>query len=86
MAEKCRMYANHGALIKHEHKMEGVNSRMDGIQAAILNVKLNYIIDWNDRRIDIAKLYIDRLKNIEELSCLKLEIIQSIHFTYLLLD
>ena len=67
LAEKCRMYANHGALIKHEHKMEGVNSRMDGIQAAILNVKLNYIIDWNDRRIDIAKLYIDRLSEIESI-------------------
>ena len=36
LAEKCRMYANHGALIKHEHKMEGVNSRMDGIKLLFL--------------------------------------------------
>ena len=41
LAEKMRMFANHGALIKHEHQVEGINSRLDGLQAAILSVKLN---------------------------------------------
>ena len=67
LALKCRMYANHGALIKHEHKIEGINSRMDGIQAAILNVKLKYINDWNEQRVCIANQYFNSLKNIEQI-------------------
>jgi dTDP-4-amino-4,6-dideoxygalactose transaminase len=63
LAEKFRMYANHGALIKHQHQMEGINSRMDGIQAAILNTKLPYIKDWTKKRQDAAKLYIKLLSN-----------------------
>ena len=68
LAEKCRMYANHGALVKHEHKMEGINSRMDGLQAAVLNVKLNYILEWTRLRREKASYYSSKLKmnpNIE---------------------
>ncbi len=56
-AIKARMYANHGALIKHKHEIEGINSRLDGLQAAILSVKLNYIHDWTEKRIQNAKFY-----------------------------
>lgn len=42
-AEKCKMYARHGALVKHQHKIEGINFRMDGLQVAILLAKLPYI-------------------------------------------
>ena len=42
-----QMFANHGALIKHEHHMEGLASRLDGLQAAILSVKLPLIHKWN---------------------------------------
>jgi dTDP-4-amino-4,6-dideoxygalactose transaminase len=47
---KLKMYARHGALIKHQHHIEGVNSRLDGIQAAILNVKLSKILEWTEKR------------------------------------
>lgn len=57
LAEKMRMFSNHGALIKHEHKIEGINSRMDGLQAAILSVKLKYIAQWTDLRISRASHY-----------------------------
>ena len=67
LALKCKMYANHGALVKHEHKIEGINSRMDGLQAAILNVKLKYILDWNEKRIRLAKRYYKNLNNISQL-------------------
>ena len=40
LAEKCKMFARHGALIKHQHKIEGINSRLDGLQAAILICKI----------------------------------------------
>ena len=62
-AETARMIANHGALVKHQHKIEGVNSRLDGLQAAILNVKLNYIESWTNQRIQNAALYTQRIQD-----------------------
>ena len=55
--QKAKMYANHGALKKHFHDIEGINSRMDGIQASILSVKLRYINKWTALRQENAKLY-----------------------------
>jgi dTDP-4-amino-4,6-dideoxygalactose transaminase len=65
LAEKCRMYANHGALIKHRHVMEGVNSRLDGLQAAVLSAKLPYLADWTNKRIKHAATYQKYLSGIE---------------------
>ncbi len=64
LAKLFRTYANHGASKnKHDHIYEGINSRMDGLQAAILLIKLKYIKKWNDKRRKIAKLYSSLLKN-----------------------
>ena len=65
LAVKCRMIANHGRIVKYEHKFEGRNSRLDGMQAAILDVKLKYLDGWTEHRIMIAKEYLKRLKNVE---------------------
>mgnify|MGYP000035224123 CR=1 FL=1 len=64
LAEKCRMFANHGALIKHNHLIEGINSRLDGIQAAVLSVKLPYIHSWTEKRKTNASLYTKYLSDI----------------------
>jgi dTDP-4-amino-4,6-dideoxygalactose transaminase len=68
LADKCRMYANHGALKKHQHLIEGVNSRLDGLQAAILSAKLPYILEWTDRRIANAALYDKYLAPINDIT------------------
>lgn len=68
LATKMYRFARHGGLFKGEHEIEGMNSRLDGIQAAILRVKLKYIAGWTKKRQDIASLYSDLLKNIEEIS------------------
>ena len=68
LAQKVRMYANHGALKKHKHLIEGVNSRLDGIQAAILNVKLEHIISWTNKRSFNASIYDNELKDITGIS------------------
>jgi dTDP-4-amino-4,6-dideoxygalactose transaminase len=65
-ANKCRMFANHGSLTKHQHQIEGINSRLDGLQAAILNVKLPHILNWTDNRIKNAALYSEKLESIKE--------------------
>ncbi len=67
LAEKCRMFARHGALIKHKHNMEGINSRLDGLQAAILSAKLPYILEWTDQRIANAKYYDSVLSSIPQI-------------------
>lgn len=66
LGEKIRMYANHGRSKKYDHKFEGVNSRLDGIQAAILNVKLKYLKEWSVKRNNNAKIYNIKLKGIED--------------------
>ncbi len=61
---KIRMYANHGRVEKYNHEFEGVNSRLDGLQAAVLDVKLEHLEEWTERRIAIAKKYDEGLKGI----------------------
>ncbi|HEY8549372.1 MAG TPA: DegT/DnrJ/EryC1/StrS family aminotransferase [Vicinamibacterales bacterium] len=56
-AASARMFANHGRSDKYNHQFEGVNSRLDGIQAAILNVKLRYLDEWTERRRRAAARY-----------------------------
>ena len=67
LATKCRMYANHGALQKHYHLIEGVNSRMDGLQAAILLAKLPYIDKWNHLRKKNALKFNQLLSKIKQI-------------------
>ncbi len=64
LAKKARMYANHGRIEKYNHEFEGTNSRLDGLQAAILDVKLKYLDNWTERRRTIAMMYDAGLKNI----------------------
>jgi dTDP-4-amino-4,6-dideoxygalactose transaminase len=72
LAVKARMFANHGALIKHQHLIEGINSRLDGLQSAILLVKLKYIEKWNSDRLDHALYYNEKLGNIKEIEVPKI--------------
>jgi dTDP-4-amino-4,6-dideoxygalactose transaminase len=65
--ERARMYANHGALKKHQHVMEGVNSRLDGLQAAVLNAKLPHVVAWTAARRQVAAWYDEELNGIPEL-------------------
>jgi dTDP-4-amino-4,6-dideoxygalactose transaminase len=50
LAEKMAMFARHGGLKKGEHNIEGINSRLDGLQAAILSVKLAHLPIWTAQR------------------------------------
>ena len=70
--EKVRMYANHGSLVKHQHRIEGINSRLDGLQAAVLDVKLKYILEWNRRRLENALYLNKKLSAIDEITIPKI--------------
>jgi dTDP-4-amino-4,6-dideoxygalactose transaminase len=66
--KKCRMIANHGRIAKYDHEFEGRNSRLDGLQAAILDIKLNHLDEWTEHRIRIADVYFEQLRHVEEVS------------------
>ena len=74
LAEKMTMFARHGGLKKGDHQIEGINSRLDGLQAAILSVKLPHLFDWTASRQRIAGAYTDLL---EETPSLRLPIVRS---------
>jgi len=57
LAAKMRSITNHGSKIKYYHDIIGVNSRLDSIQASILNIKLKYLDEYNASRIKAADFY-----------------------------
>lgn len=63
IANKCKLLRAHGENPKNIHTLVGYNYRMNGIQAAVLNVKLKYLESWNQERIEKAKFYSDLLKD-----------------------
>ena len=67
LAYKLRGLVNHGMYERYYHDEVGVNSRLDSIQAAILNVKLKYLDKYNNRRQHSAKLYNEALNKVESI-------------------
>lgn len=57
LAERCKLLRNHAQPEKYIHTEVGYNYRMDGIQGAVLKVKMNYIRKWTEKRIEIARKY-----------------------------
>ena len=65
LAEKARMIANHGQKVKYHHSVIGCNSRLDTIQAAILNIKLKHLDEYCAARNKAAHYYTTRLKELD---------------------
>ena len=61
VAERVSMLRNYGSRVKYVHELNGFNSRLDPVQAAILRVKLRRLDEWNQRRRVIASCYEQRL-------------------------
>ena len=68
LAAKLKMIANHGQRIKYYHDVVGVNSRLDTIQAAILDVKLKHLNSYCEARQKSAAFYDSALKNVEQIT------------------
>ncbi len=63
LADRCRALRTYGMKTRYYANFEGYNSRLDEMQAAILNVKLRYLNQWNKRRQKIAQYYLNNIKN-----------------------
>jgi dTDP-4-amino-4,6-dideoxygalactose transaminase len=68
LAARARKIANHGRIGKYDHDFEGRNSRLDGLQAAILSAKLPHVEAWTEHRISVATRYLDGLQGISGLT------------------
>lgn len=64
VAQKVRMLSNHGRTEKYSHAFEAYNSRLDGLQAAVLRVKLKHLPDWTAGRRRVAAAYREKLAGI----------------------
>ncbi|MBP5406822.1 DegT/DnrJ/EryC1/StrS family aminotransferase [bacterium] len=67
LAEKSRKFCNHGRTQKYFHEFAGINSRMDTLQAAVLNIKLKHLDEWIAARNAVAKSYIGQLSDVSEI-------------------
>lgn len=63
IADKVRALGNYGSDYKYHHIYKGTNSRLDELQAAFLRVKLPHLDKWNEARRDVAKKYLEGIKN-----------------------
>ncbi len=70
---------NLGSIKKHKHDLLGLNSRLDTLQAAILNIKLKSILQLNNKRRALSKIYDDRLKYIKQIKLTRTNIGSSRH-------
>lgn len=61
IANSVKMIRNYGSKVKYEHEIVGVNSRLDPLQAAFLRVKIRYIDDWNNKRVNLSRVYVESL-------------------------
>lgn len=68
VAERVKMLREHGQIRKYFHELDGYNGRLDTIQAAVLNVKLNYLDEWNRQRRNRAGKYNECLQNIKNIT------------------
>ncbi len=67
LGKKAAQIANHGSKVRYYHDVVGINSRLDSIQAAVLNEKLKHLNDFSTRRNKAAAYYDEALKSIAEL-------------------
>lgn len=82
LAKKARMFANHGRVDKYDHEMEGINSRLDGLQAAILGVKLKHLDAWSDARRKHAYLYNEYLKKTDLITPIEIANVKAVYHVY----
>jgi dTDP-4-amino-4,6-dideoxygalactose transaminase len=66
LAAKVRRLRNYGSEVKYEHPERGTNSRLDSVQAAVLDIKLRHLEDWNRKRHAAAAKYCEVLRPLEE--------------------
>lgn len=68
LADRVRVLRNYGSRVKYVNEVQGYNSRLDPLQAAVLRVKLRHLEAWNARRRELAAWYLEHLAGVPELT------------------
>jgi dTDP-4-amino-4,6-dideoxygalactose transaminase len=84
VANKIRCLRDHGRREKYEHHMIGYNYRLDGLQSAILRVKLKYLDEWNEKRRKNASIYNGLLKNLNIVTPYEEEYAKHVYHLYVI--
>ncbi|MDP2646892.1 MAG: DegT/DnrJ/EryC1/StrS family aminotransferase, partial [Desulfobacterales bacterium] len=84
LAGKIRQFSNHGRSAKYNHEFEGINSRLDGLQAAILEVKLRHLKEWTESRRKNAYLYNKYLKGAGVLIPVETDDVSAVYHLYVI--
>ena len=69
VAERVMALRNHGGVVKYDHGLLGMNSRLDSLQAAVLSVKLGHLPAWNAERRVAADRYATLLSDLDAVRC-----------------
>jgi dTDP-4-amino-4,6-dideoxygalactose transaminase len=84
IADTVRMLSNHGQKEKNRHPREGFNYRLDAIQAAVLEVKLRHLDEWNDRRRLHARRYSQLLQDLDVKTPVEKEFAKHVFHLYII--
>jgi dTDP-4-amino-4,6-dideoxygalactose transaminase len=84
LAHRARMLANHGRIDKYNHEVEGVNSRLDGLQAAVLSVKLRHLPEWTEARRRNAHRYTELFANTDVVTPVELAGTEGVFHLYVI--
>jgi dTDP-4-amino-4,6-dideoxygalactose transaminase len=83
-ASRARMLANHGRTAKYDHEFEGINSRLDSLQAAVLMVKLRQLDSWTERRRQIAHWYSEALNGTDIITPIETAAVRAVYHLYVI--
>jgi len=83
-AANARMFANHGRTKKYDHDFEGINSRLDGLQAAVLSVKLRHLDEWTEGRRQAAARYTSVLENLGVITPVEADGVRAVYHLYVI--
>lgn len=84
LATRVRMLHDHGRTTKYEHELTGYGFRLDGIQAAVLNVKLPHLAAWNERRRAHADYYTELLSNLDVITPYEPPHVRAVYHLYVI--
>ncbi len=84
LARKARMFANHGRIDKYDHEIEGINSRLDALQAAILEVKLKHLPRWTEARRQNAYSYNQHLADFGFTTPCEIDEVRAVYHLYVI--
>jgi len=85
LTKKIRSIADHGRTTWTHHELEGINSRLDALQAAVLRIKLRHLDEWNEKRRRLARLYNEELAEVPEVRTLEvIEKAEPVHHLFII--